>query len=258
MLANIPWIHVGVLAALLVVGLITMRVLKDCYPSAQPAYLFNWLLTCADFVTDALFLAAMRDTQWAFAVALTIFVVSWCAHVYMVRRLFRSIMSAPGMVQWIDDNLAWASLVVLLSFSNPESLLVLRCHLFGLHMFHAPLTAAHEHSLKSSTRVTLVLETVPQLALQIVVLSQGDVSPVVYLALCVSVFQIGMGSVRQALLRVVGKSRSERSLGAEPEEAEEDISAGGDNDEQLHSVKLETVAGMSSSASLVHQQPTDL
>jgi len=206
----------AVFATMIASGIVLLF-MKRKNPAADNLSLFLFLLGSVDMVTDILFFKGRLDDGNSLLICLTAFFVFVPLMLDLGLSLMimhREQLRNAEFNSWVKGNNVVASAVTLLSASGTEMLLFLSSGVFNLDCLKAPFSSNAIDFIKIISIVGLVLEDIPQLALQIVVLNRqgrdrGDT--IVFLNLCTSALIICYGITSKFLLWSV-KSGEKQSI----------------------------------------------
>ena len=81
--------------------------------------------------------------------------------------LLREKINNPEFDRWFEDNLVITSLLTILSGAELEALRFISSKFAGLHMFAAPLSKAAGLWIFWGGFITLVIEDIPQVVIQV-------------------------------------------------------------------------------------------
>ena len=179
----------------IVATVIVYLILRRIEPTAHNTIVFSVVFGLFDVITDALFVYSLFSTATV-AVA-----VQYVALVAVVLPVTINLVSAMRILSnlagktaesnaWFSSYYPLAAFVAFIAAGHLGALLLLSSHLCGWAGFAAPLDKADHHRIKQLELVTLFVEDLPQLAIQIYVIQGYGVTPITIITLAASCFAV--------------------------------------------------------------------
>eukprot|EP00808_Paulinella_micropora_P018375 g180.t1 len=141
-------------------------------PSIDPKQIFFAVLSLFDFGSYVLFALFLFSQRWmtAFAFSVTFLALSSSINFLISVFVLRQFHEVPEVAQWMRKHPFVTCGVAVVCTTNVDNLNLPHCGLFGLKAFSAPLGEKQLQMIAGSGLSTLIVEDLPQFAIQLTVL----------------------------------------------------------------------------------------
>lgn len=119
-----------------------------------------------------LFLSGEEDFFLEFILCAGFLVFPMIVNIVMLVRIMKKEFERKIFQSWFDENSGLFASVVLISASNPAALKILFSIVFGMEKLCCPVMHETEYALKMSSLVTIFLENLPQITIQMFVVQR--------------------------------------------------------------------------------------
>ena len=194
--------------AMAVLGLMYGVASRYSPSDARPTQLVLTGWAVFDFITDLLFIQELSGALFIVAAATLGFAAT-------LNFLIAAIIAARWVRisgEWCETHAIALALTMTVSLTQASTMNLLNSRIFGISHFDIPITDGQRKMVASTDIVRVITEDLPQFAIQVIVVTSGEVTPLLLLALGTTVVGILASLVTRVMVCVTARNTKEEDM----------------------------------------------